>query len=451
MKPQILIVDDEDNHRLMLRAHLSAEGYQVQEAADGTQAVQAVSNRVFDLILLDVRMPGMDGTEALQEIVRVSPGTPVVMMTAYGSIESAVACLKLGAEDYLTKPLDVDELLIKVSKALDVKRLKEENVLQKEALGTRFDFSSMVGSSPAMQSLFETLSLVAPSDATVLLLGESGTGKEVVARAIHQNSPRRHRPMVKVSCAALPETLLESELFGHEKGAFTGAVSRKRGRFELAQGGTLLLDEIGEMTPPTQAKLLRVLQEREFEPLGSERTIQVDVRILAATNRDLADEVSQARFREDLYWRLNVVSVTLPPLRERREDIPSLAEHFLKAYAEKNQKMVRAFTPGVMNLFTRYGWPGNVRELENVVERGVVLSRQDRIGLEALPRPLQELAGPQQESQGIHVGLTLRDMEREMIVQTLRETGGNRTQAASILGISRKTLLNKIKEYGIQG
>jgi two-component system response regulator HydG len=449
MKHSILIVDDEENHRLMLRAHLGGEGYRVQEAADGARAVQAVSEGLFDLILLDVRMPGMNGMEALQEIVRVSPGTPVIMMTAYGSIESAVACLKLGAEDYLTKPLDMEELLIKVTKALDVKKLREENVLHREALGTRFDFSSIIGSSPKMDALMETLTLVAPSDATVLLLGESGTGKEVVARAIHQNSPRRHRPMVKVSCAALPETLLEGELFGHEKGAFTGAVSRKRGRFELAQGGTLCLDEIGELAPPTQAKLLRVLQEREFEPLGSERTIQVDVRILAATNRDLAVEVSEGRFREDLYWRLNVVSVTLPPLRERREDILLLAEHFLKIYAEKNRKMVRGFTPGVMNLFMRYGWPGNVRELENVVERGVILSREDRIGLEALPRPLQEMAAPNEESQSIRVGLSLRDVEREMIAQTLRETGGNRTQAAAILGISRKTLLNKIKEYGI--
>jgi two-component system, NtrC family, response regulator HydG len=451
MKPIILVVDDEENHRLMLRAHLQADGFRVQEAADGREAVEAVAERLFDLILLDVRMPGMDGMDALREIMRMSPGTPVIMMTAYGSIDSAVAALKEGAEDYLTKPLDADELLIRVRKVLDVKRLREENILQREALGQRFDFASIVGSGPKMLAFFETLSLVSPSDATVLLLGESGTGKEVVARAIHRNSPRRDKSLVKVSCAALPETLLESELFGHERGAFTGAVSRKRGRFELAHQGTLFLDEIGEMALSTQAKLLRVLQEREFEPLGSERTVKVDVRIIAATNRDLEGEVARGGFREDLYWRLNVVTATLPPLRERREDIPLLAEHFLKVYVEKNRKMVQGFTPGAMNLFLRYGWPGNVRELENVVERGVILSRGDRIGLDALPPQLQELAGAEGEGPEIRVGLSLRDVEKEMIIQTLRETGGNRTQASAILGITRKTLLNKIKEYGIQG
>lgn len=450
MRPLILIADDEENHRLMLRAHLSAEGYGVEEAADGAQAVEAVSRTCYDLVLLDVRMPIMDGMQALAEIVRVSPGTPVIMMTAYGSIESAVSALKQGAEDYLTKPLDTDELLIKVKRALQVKALREENALQREALNQRFDFSQIIGTSPKMLALLETLSLVAPTEATVLLLGESGTGKEVVARAIHRNSPRKDRPMVKVSCAALPETLLESELFGHERGAFTGAVARKRGRFELAQGGTLFLDEIGEMAPSTQAKLLRVLQEREFEPLGSERTVQADVRIIAATNRDLEAELARGGFREDLYWRLNVVTATLPPLRERREDIPLLAEHFLRIFAQKNNKMVCGFTPAVMSLFMRYPWPGNVRELENVVERGVILTRTDRIAVEVLPPQLQELAGGEEHRPEIRVGLSLREVEREMILQTLRETGGNRTHAAAILGISRKTLLNKIKEYGIE-
>lgn len=449
MKPSILVVDDEQHHRLMLRAHLVAEGFQVQEAGDGQEAVAAAERCPFDLILMDVRMPGMDGMEALRRILRSCPGIPIIMMTAYGSIESAVEALKEGAEDYLTKPLDMDELLIKIRKALDIKRLRQENLLQKEALGERFDFSSIIGSSPKMRELFETLAMVAPTDATVLLLGESGTGKEVVAKAIHQNSPRKDRPLVKVSCAALPETLLESELFGHERGAFTGAVSRKRGRFELAQGGTLFLDEIGEMPPSTQVKLLRVLQEREFEPLGSERTLQVDVRIIAATHRDLDEEVARGRFREDLFWRLNVVSVPIPPLRERKEDIPLLAEHFLKVYREKNRKTVLGFTPQVINLFLRYHWPGNVRELENVVERSVILTKEDRIGVETLPPPLQELLERRPEGPEIRVGLSLKEVEREMIAQTLRETRGNRTRAAAILGISRKTLLNKIKEYGL--
>jgi two-component system response regulator HydG len=449
MKPVILVVDDEAHHRLMLRAHLVAEGYRVEEAEDGQQAVEAVAGSHFDLILMDIRMPVMDGIAALGRILEISPGTPVIMMTAYGSIESAVQALKLGAEDYLTKPLEMEELLFKVNKALDVKRLREENTLQKEALGERFDFSTIIGSGPKMLELFETLSMVAPTDATVLVLGESGTGKELVAKAIHQNSPRRNRPMVKVSCAALPETLLESELFGHEKGAFTGAVSRKRGRFELAQGGTLLLDEIGEVPPATQVKLLRVLQEREFQPLGSEKTLQADTRILAATNRDLQAEVAGGRFREDLYWRLNVVSITVPPLREHKEDIALLAEHSLEAFSRKNNKMVIGFTPRVLNLFLRYDWPGNVRELENVVERGVILTRGDRIDVEALPPQLLDLTADTEEAPDIHVGLSLKEMEREMIIQTLKETGGNRTRAASVLGISRKTLLNKLKEYSI--
>lgn len=453
-RPHVLVVDDEENHRLMLRAHMTSEGFEVHEASNGREAVEMVSRQPFDLVLMDIRMPVMDGMEALREIVQVSPATPVIMMTAYGSIESAVEALKLGAEDYVTKPLDMDELFLKVRKALDLRRLKEENLLAKEALRERFDFSSIVGSSPKMQALFETLSLVAPTDATVLLLGESGTGKEVIAKAIHLNSPRRDRPLVKVSCAALPETLLESELFGHERGAFTGAHSRKKGRFELADGGTVFLDEIGELPPSTQVKLLRVVQDREFEPLGSERTIHTDVRIIAATNRDLEEDVKAGRFREDLFWRLNVVSIELPPLRERREDIPLLAEHFLRLYCQRNNKEIMGFSPRVMNAFLRYPWPGNVRELENVVERGVILSQREIITPEVLPPALRELAGeePEQEDQqALMVGSSLRDVERAIILETLRRTGGNRTRAASILGISRKTLLNKLKLYGING
>jgi two-component system response regulator HydG len=442
----VLIVDDEQSHRLMLRAHLEREGFQIVEAADGHEAVGLVNERPFDLILMDIRMPTMDGIEALKRIKEASAATPVIMMTAYGSINSAVEALKAGAADYLTKPLDMDELIFKAQKALYYRQLEEENMLQKERLGLRFDFSSIIGTSPAMEKLFDTLSMAAPTEATVLLLGESGTGKELVANAIHQNSPRKDKPYVKVNCAALPETLLESELFGHEKGAFTGAIDKKKGRFERADGGTLFLDEIGEMSPPTQTKILRVLQEREFETVGGTKTIKVDVRIIAATNKDLTEEVRKGGFREDLYYRLNVVPITIPPLRERTEDIPLLAEHFLRIYSEKNKRGIKGFDTAVMDAFIGYSWPGNVRELENIVERIVIMSRVDTITLVDLP---PGIAAPQGEGDRTPPPTSLREVEREAILKTLRQTGGNRTRAAHILGITRKTLQNKIKEYGI--
>ncbi len=344
-KKSILVVDDEASHRMMLKAHLHEEGFEVIEASDGQEAIDLVGRHFYDLILMDIRMPVMDGVEALTRIKKISPTIPVIMMTAYGSIDSAVEALKSGADDYLTKPLDMDELLLKVKKILHYRQLEEENLLNRERLGKRFDFSNIIGKSPAMKELFETLTMVAPSDATVLLLGESGTGKEIVANAIHQNSPRKDQAYIKVNCAALPETLLESELFGHEKGAFTGALAKKKGRFELADGGTLFLDEIGEMSPATQAKILRVLQEKEFEAVGGTKTISVDVRIIAATHKDLEAEVKEGRFREDLYYRLNVVPITLPPLRNRKEDIPLLAEHFLKIYSQKNNRAIKGLEP----------------------------------------------------------------------------------------------------------
>jgi two-component system response regulator HydG len=442
----ILIADDEESHRLMLRAHLEGEGFEIVEASDGQDAIAKVSERALALVLMDMRMPIIDGMEALRRIKEVSPHIPVIMMTAYGSIDSAVKALQSGAEDYLTKPLDMDELIIKVKKAIRYQQLEEENILYRERLGIRFDFSNIIGKSQKMMELFETLSMVAPSEATVLLLGESGTGKEIIANAIHQNSPRRERPYVKVNCAALPETLLESELFGHEKGAFTGAIDKKKGRFELADGGTIFLDEIGEMSLPTQTKILRVLQEREFESVGGTKTIKVDVRIIAATNKDLEEEVRKGRFREDLYYRINVVPITIPPLRERREDIPLLAGHFLQIYGEKNRKVIRGFEPGVMDAFIHYSWPGNVREIENIVERTVIMSRGDTIRLADLP---PAIAGLQQEGDQRPSPTSLRDVEREAIVKVLHLTGGNRTRAAAILGITRKTLQNKIKEYGI--
>jgi two-component system response regulator HydG len=442
----ILIADDEESHRLMLRAHLEGEGFEVAEASNGQDAVAKASERILDLVLMDIRMPAIDGMEALKRIKKANPDLPVIMMTAYGSIDSAVKALQSGAEDYLTKPLDMDELIIKVKKAIRYRQLEEENILYRERLGIRFDFSNIIGKSPKMVELFETLSLVAPTEATVLLLGESGTGKEIIANAIHQNSPRREKPYVKVNCAALPETLLESELFGHEKGAFTGAIDKKKGRFERAEGGTIFLDEIGEMSLPTQTKILRVLQEREFEAVGGTKTVRVDVRIIAATNKNLEKEVQQGRFREDLYYRINVVPVTVPPLRERKEDIPLLAEHFLRIYSEKNRRAIRGFEQGVMQAFIHYSWPGNVREIENILERMVIMSKGDTLTLADLP-PV--LAGLLQEEKSTPSPTSLKDVERETIVKTLRQTGGNRTRTAAILGITRKTLQNKIKEYGI--
>jgi len=451
MNPNILIVDDDASHRRMLEAVLTAEGYAVAHAEDGRRAVSAVEERFYDLILMDVRMSRMGGIEALKQIKEISPGIPIIIMTAYASVGTAVDGLKSGAHDYLTKPLDIDELKILVDKALQFRRLEQENRYLKERIGDQFDFSNIIGRSSAMKTLFETISLVAPTEATVLIVGESGTGKELIANAIHQNSPRRDKPLITVNCAALPETLLESELFGHEKGAFTGATGRKQGRFRQAHTGSIFLDEIAEMSSALQPKLLRVLQEQSFEPIGGTQTIHVDIRVIAATNRHLETEIEAGRFREDLYYRLNVVTLPIPPLRERREDILLLADHFLKKYAEKNKRLIKGFAPRTTDFLMRYSWPGNVRELENAVERAVILARGDMITPEDLPdsirgsNPEDEPAAPP----SFHRGKSLKEMEKEMILQTLEDTDGNRTRTAEILGISRRTLQMKLKEYGV--
>ena len=453
MTPQILVVDDDAAHRRMLEAVLAAEGYDVTPAADGLFAVNAVKEKFYDLVLMDIRMSRMGGIEALKRIREISPGIPVVIMTAYAAVNTAVDALKSGAYDYLTKPLDIDELKILVKKALRHFQLEKENRYLKERLGDRFDFSSIIGQGDAMTRLFETISLVAPSDATVLILGESGTGKELIANAIHENSPRASQPFIKVNCAALPETLLESELFGHERGAFTGAVARKQGRFRQAHTGSIFLDEIAEMPPTTQAKILRVLQEQEFEPLGSTQTVKVDIRVIAATNRVLETEIEKGRFREDLYYRLNVVSVKMPPLRDRRDDILLLADHFLKMYAEKNRRIIKGVSPRTADLLMRYSWPGNIRELENAVERAVILTRGDMVTPENLPDAIRSLdGGDREDAEGVadpSSSQTLKDVEQQMILRTLAEAGGNRTKTAEILGISRRTLQLKLKKYGI--
>lgn len=447
---RLLVIDDEESHRLMLRAVLKEEGYQVAEAADGPEAIRAVEQETFDLILLDLRLQTMDGLETLTEIRKISPLVPVIIMTAYASVKTAVGALKAGATDYLTKPLDLEELKVLIEKALELYDLRTENIFLKERLGDRFDFSRLIGRSSKMRELFDTLALVAPSDATVLLQGESGTGKELVANAIHQNSLRKNQPFVKVSCAALPETLLESELFGHERGAFTGALARREGRFQMAHRGTIFLDEVGEMSPSTQVKLLRVLQEKEFEPLGSNQTFKVDVRIIAATNKNLEKETKEGRFRQDLFYRLNVVPIILPPLRERREDIPLLANHFFNFYREKNRQELQAISGKAMDLLVRYPWPGNVRELENTIERAVIIARGEVVAPVDLPPQIQALA-KEKEAQELDFppGITLAQIERALTLKTLEDTGGNRSRAAEILGISRRTLQNKLKEYGI--
>lgn len=450
---KILVVDDEPSQRQMLKANLSLDSYQVHEADDGSNAIKRVSHEFFDLILMDNRMSQMDGIDALREIKKISPGIPVIIITAHASVETAVEALQSGAHDYLTKPLDMEELRIKIRQTLEFWRLKEENILQRRRLENLFDASRIVGRSPVMKQILETVATVAPTDASVLILGESGTGKELIANALHQGSNRAEKRYIKVNCAALPETLLESELFGHEKGAFTGAVNRRPGRFELADGGTIFLDEIGEMTLATQAKLLRVLQEREFEPLGSTRTVKVDIRIIAASNKVLKEEVERGTFREDLFYRLNVVPIMLPPLRERKEDIPLLIDHFLKIYNEKNRRSVQGFHPRALDAMMRYTWPGNIRELENVVERAVILARDEYIPLADLDEPVRQAAGDtftEEIRSGIRPGMTIKEMERELILKTLEENDSNRSRTARILGITRRTLQHKLKDYGIE-
>ena len=447
----VLVVDDDPGHRAMLKTLLTGWGYILDEADDGTSAVSRVNERAYDLILMDIRMIHMSGLEALKEIKTINPAIPVIIMTAYSSVETAVEALKNGAYDYLTKPLDFDELKLTMSRAMDHTRLKEENRLLRESLGRHFDRQNIIGRSPVMIGLLETVAQVAPSEATVLITGDSGTGKEMIAGAIHFNSPRKENPFIKINCAAITETLLESELFGHEKGAFTGAHRRKEGKFRLAHRGSIFLDEISEMPLSMQVKLLRVLQEREFTRVGGEDVIQVDVRVIAATNKNLLEEIETKRFREDLFYRLNVVTLKMPSLRERKEDIPLLAQHFLKGFSEKNRKQIKGFTPQAMNRLLKYDWPGNVRELMNAVERGVVLSRGDYLEVEELPL-INRAESPEMDSGSGEVlpsNIPLEEVEKATILNTLESAWGNKSEAARRLGITRKTLHKKLKKYGV--
>ena len=446
-----MVVDDDLAHRTMLRTLLGGWGYEVTEADDGGKAVEAVSHKPFDLIMMDIRMLKISGLEALAEIKRFNPAIPVIIMTAYASVETAVAALKEGAYDYLTKPLDFDELKLTIERAMEHSRLREENRHLRDSLASQFNSQNLIGHSPAMTRLIETMVQVAPSEATVLITGESGTGKEMIAGAIHFNSLRKNGPFVKINCAAITETLLESELFGHEKGAFTGAEKRKEGKFRQAEGGTIFLDEVSEMSPAMQVKLLRVLQEREITRVGGDEVIKVDVRVIAATNKDLMREIEARRFRDDLYYRLNVVTLNVPPLRERREDIPLLAGHFLTLFAKKNNKSIKGFTPQAMDRLIRYDWPGNVRELMNAVERGVVLSRSEYLGEEEFALILrtepQAMETPDQQPGASEP--SLESVEKETILKALETAGGNKSEAARRLGITRRTLHLKLKKYGV--
>ncbi|OGL16768.1 MAG: two-component system response regulator [Candidatus Rokubacteria bacterium RIFCSPLOWO2_12_FULL_71_22] len=433
----------------MVSGFLARHGFEVLSAGDGREALERFRAEPVDLILTDQKMPGFSGLQLLEAARAVTPEIAVIVMTAYGTIEHAVAAIKAGASDYLTKPLNLDELLHRIGQVRDRQRLVGENRELRAALQERHRVEGVIGESGRMQEALSLVRRVAASDATVLIRGESGTGKELIAKAIHYASRRAEGPLVRINCAALPEGLLESELFGHEKGAFTGAHAMRRGRFELAHGGSLFLDEIGDLPPHLQVKLLRVLQEREIERVGSSHPIQVDVRLLAATHCDLEALLKEGRFRDDLYYRLNVVTISVPPLRERREDIPLLLDHFLSRFARENGKTIRGLTREARETLLRYDYPGNVRELENVVERAVVLTRDEVIGLADLPLAVREPEPDTGEAAGLPAAV--EGLERRMIREALARADGIQTRAAELLGISERVLRYKLRKYGLSG
>ncbi|MDP6701630.1 MAG: sigma-54 dependent transcriptional regulator, partial [Candidatus Latescibacteria bacterium] len=444
----ILVVDDDSYVRESTEEILRRKGYQVDTSANGKDALVRLDEADFDLILSDIKMPEMDGIELLAAAKGKYPDIHVIMMTAFGSVDNAVEAMRKGAYDYIQKgSADPTEIELVVERALKYQDSQRENKRLRSELADKYSFNNMIGKAHSMEQVFDLIDTVADSRATVLVTGESGTGKELVARALHYNSSRRSAPFIRLNCAALPKDLMESELFGHEKGAFTGAIKQTRGRFEMANGGTLLLDEISEIDPALQAKLLRVLQEREFERIGSTQTIKVDVRIVATTNRDLQKEVEAGNFREDLYYRLNVIEMGLPPLRERKEDIPALVHNFVAKYNEENGKCVTGVADDTLEALLAYDWPGNIRELENYTERAVVVARGEALAPDDYPQRLT--SGPQSRGDGgLHVGMTVHEMERRLIMKTLESCQGNRTEAAGMLGISTRTLRNKLHEYG---
>jgi DNA-binding NtrC family response regulator len=449
MKKRILVVEDEEKLRRVIELQLVSAGFEVDKAGTAEDGLKIVDRA--DMVLTDLRLPGIDGLEFMGLIRRQNSLVPVVVMTAFGSIETAVESMKAGATDFLLKPFSLDHLMQVVNKALEVRALRDENRTLKEELGRRYEFDNIIGRSANMQEIFATIERVGPTRATVLLAGESGVGKDLIARAIHFHSPRRDRPLVKINCTAIPENLMESELFGYEKGAFTGANTTKPGKFEQADTGTVFLDEIGDVPGPIQVKLLRILQEREFERLGSNVTRHIDVRVIAATNTDLRAALEQGTFREDLYYRLNVVPLNIPPLRERKADIPYLANHFLKKLAPDAGRKVEAITDAAMEKLIAYHWPGNVRELENVIERSLVMATGTQldaadIKLESAPRPR-----PQSDAHFVPDGLSLDQYEQEIIREALRRADGNKSQAARMLGLTRNALRYRLTQMGMEG
>src|SRR4051794_15919318 len=435
--------------REFVHESLAEEGYRVDVAAGGKAGVERVRAGGIDLVITDVKMPDMDGLDMLSEIRALGDGSPphVIVVTAFGSIETAKRAIKLGAHDYITKPFEIDDLLVAIEKALDERTLRREVARLRKEVARPYRFENIIGKSAPMQDVFALIRRLSGSSANVLITGESGTGKELVARALHFNSPRAKKPFVPVNCAAIPDTLLESELFGYKRGAFTDARTDRQGQFVEADGGTIFLDEIGDLPPQLQAKLLRVLQERELRPLGAARTEKVDVRVLSATNRDLTQRMAEGSFREDLFYRLNVVEVMLPPLRDRAEDVLPLAEHFLTEAAGRTGKRITTFTQAALKILLAYPWPGNVRELENVVERAVALAEAEQIGPDDLPPQVRERRSADVLAGALARGLTLSELEREYIFRVLQAEGGNKTRAAQRLGLDRKTLYRKLEEY----
>jgi DNA-binding NtrC family response regulator len=447
--PAILIVEDEAKMRRLLELNLGDDGFTTFSAEDAETGLKLLRENPVDLILTDLKLPGMNGLEFLQTVKRQNAALPVVVMTAFGSVETAVDAMKAGASDYVLKPFSLTEMRIVIHKELDVRNLREENRSLREALGKRYSHPNIVARSPKMQEVLATVERVAPTNSTVLLGGESGVGKDLIARAIHEKSRRASGPFLKINSTAIPENLLESELFGFEKGAFTGAVASKPGKFELADKGTLFLDEIGDVPPVTQVKLLRVLQEREFERLGGTRTVKVDVRLIAATNKDLRQALEQGTFREDLYYRLNVVPIDIAPLRERKEDIPDLVHLFISRFTGESRKPVEGITPDAMQSLVNYHWPGNVRELQNIVERACALAKASVLGPADIHldiRPAKAANGP---GGFLPDGMTLEQWEDEMVQEALRRANGNKSQAARLLGLSRNALRYRLSKIGI--
>lgn len=452
---KILVVDDDSGSRGVLSGFLEMANYEVLEARDGKEALDLLDSNTFDMIMTDLKMPGMDGVSLLKAIRGRQADMVGMIITGFASIETAVLAMKAGAFDYITKPINRDELLLTVKKGLEFKRLRKENLSLRKELKKKYSFEGIVGDSDAMENVYSLIEKVADSDSTVLVLGESGTGKELVARTIHYNSSRSDKPLVPINCGAIPESLLESELFGHEKGAFTGAYSARVGRFEMANGGTIFLDEIGDMSPTLQVKLLRVLQERQFERVGGTKTVKVDVRIVTATNQNLESAVAEKKFREDLYYRINVIPIIIPPLRERVGDVPLLVNHFLEVFSRKKGKKIEGISDEAMSLITGYHWPGNVRELENLVERLVILKKDGVINVSDLPEkfaPVKEKAAMNPvfiPEEGINLDALVNEFENKLILRALEKSNGVKSKAAQLLQMNRTTLVEKMKKKNL--